>query len=130
MNLKQIKIQSSRMGKSYISLGKSGTITLSKKAAIITAVEDGDFLQLHQDEDNPNDWYISISKEEGPIHLRANKLNGTSFMGNNKGIVNTLKKAINMEYETKGIRIPVGQATELDGVKYYPLITVKLLQNE
>ena len=128
MKLKQVKFQSSRTGESYISLGKSGTIMLSKEASISTGVVDGDYLDIHQDEDNPNDWYISINKEDGSVHLRTVKVNGKAFIGNSKAVVNALKKVIKMEYETKGIRIPVGQATKLEGVKYYPLITAKLLQ--
>lgn len=57
-------------GIATITFTKSGCISFNRKAVVAIGLKPGDKLIFFQDEENPKDWYMKISKNKG-AELRA-----------------------------------------------------------
>lgn len=79
----------------------------------------GDKVSLHQDEENPKDWFIS--KDENGIILKGKKEEGVLIFH----LTEAVKKIFTeCEITSKSISFVVSQTPiELNNIKYYPIIT-------
>lgn len=110
-----------RKGDATIAFSRKSANSLSKAAVERTGYEVGDQISLHQDEENPEDWYISLG-EDG-FTLRDSKGSG-SLVFNNVAMANTLLDALGIDEDRCAFFI-AGQATEIDEVKYWAILTTK-----
>lgn len=122
MKLKAFQSTNQRLGRPIIRFSKkTGTITITKSAALKMELSSDDKVKFFQDEDSPKDWYVSFEKENG-LSIRTLKDSG-GYIFNNSGLKNEFVKTLNIPEECNSFI--VGSPTVLDGVKYYPLLLNK-----
>ena len=108
-----------RESKPKIRMGKSGYVYITKKASDMLELSIGDKVSLHQDEENPRDWFIS--KDKNGIKLRGKKEDGVLIFH----LAQAVKKLFSeCEITAKSISFVVSKTPIiLNNVKYYPIIT-------
>ncbi len=108
-----------RETKPKIRMGKTGYIYITKKVSAMMEISIGDKVSLHQDEENPKDWFIS--KDENGIILKGKKEEGVLIFH----LTEAVKKIFTeCEITSKSISFVVSQTPiELNNIKYYPIIT-------
>ena len=73
---------SSRNGQATIGMNfKTGLFNFSKEAVTVLKLNNGTNVQLHQDEEEPSDWYIEVV-EEGGFVVRHDKDKEVVFFNN------------------------------------------------
>lgn len=104
---------------------KTGLFTLNKTAAELIGVIDGNMVQIHQNEDDPQEWFIEKVKKDGFI-VRANSKEGIvfSYLFNNATIARMIFQAMKTD-KTSG-RVIVGEEVKVDGHKLFTLVTASL----
>jgi hypothetical protein len=112
---------STRKGDALISFSRAGLNTISKAGAERTKYEGGDMVAIHQDKDNPEDWYISLSEAGFP--LRDDKGEGRLNF-NSKTMADTILDALEINEDRASFFI-AGQPTEIDEVNYWAILTAK-----
>lgn len=112
-----------KRGDATIHFTTGGAATLSKTAVENMNLQAGEMLAFHQDEENPEDWYISLS-EDGFL-LRQDK-NETSRLKFNSSILCKMILS-NLEIDSKGVAFFIGSEPTIDEdeVAYWPIITKK-----
>ena len=114
-------------GTSTIRFLKAGSITLSKRATEAIELNKGDKILFVQDKNRPMDWYITKelnSKEEGFALRKLSHVNGLTCNCAYvcKKLFDSLKDKV--PAGAKSISAKVSEEpTEIDGVKYYAIIT-------
>lgn len=108
-----------RKGDATIFIARSTACTLSKAAVAATGYGGGDLIALHQDNDNPEDWYISLA-EQG-FELRAKDPSG-SLAFNNAAMANTFLDALGIEEKSASFLI-AGTPEIEDEVSYWAILT-------
>ncbi len=105
---------------------KAGILHISAAAAEKLGLKEGDFIELSQDEDEPQDWYLSKTKKG--FGLR-NKKKGSAEQGlifSNKALTKLIFESV--EYDQKSGRCLFGaEPVTLKNVDYWPIITASLL---
>lgn len=78
MKLKSYTIENAAgviKGKATVHISiSSGVFSLSKEACKMMGIKIGDSIEIHQDEDNPKDWYFEKSKKGFTIWKSQNGL--------------------------------------------------------
>jgi hypothetical protein len=114
-----------RRGPAFISFSRKAASSISKTAAVMMDMEAGSLIGIHQDKDEPENWYVSLA-EDG-FELRTNS-SGQCIIFNNAALANML-----LDYlEIPGERVTflIGkEPVEEDGVKYWPILTAKPFKN-
>ena len=104
----------------------TGVISMNRGACELLGVREGDGVQMHQDEDDPETWFIEKAKKDGFI-LRGNG-NKTAMMFNCTGLVRQICKA--MEYSGPGARIHIGEEVTFGKQTMFTLITAPLKNSD
>ena len=113
---------------------KAGLISFSKHACAIMKLKPGMKLLIYQEQDNPTSWYIRISSAGFPIRTS----NNIAFDFNNKTISNKILDSAVRESSLDNpieYQKPLGACgfyiseteTVIDGIKYFPFSTSKIL---
>lgn len=111
----------------FITLNiKSGVITVNRGAAELMGIKQGDGVQLHQDEDDPESWYIEKTKNGG-FNLRHNK-SKTTLMFNNCSLVREIFQS--MEYHANKTKISIGEEITVGKQTIFTLITAPLKNSD
>ena len=112
---------SRQRGDAVVSFGKNGFNMISKSAAEAMQMEKGDKIAFHQDQDNPEDWYVSHGEAGFVV---AEKENTTGLVFTSKAMSATIMDALEIDAPRVSFLISK-EATELDGVPYWAVITAK-----
>lgn len=104
----------------------SGVISMNRGACDMLGVREGDGVQMPQDEDDPENWFIEKSKKDGFI-LRGNG-NKTAMMFNCSGLVRQICKS--MGYTGRGARIHIGEEVTFGKLTMFTLITAPLKNSD
>lgn len=116
--------------------GKNGVIAFSRNASEMIGLTDKCGISIFQDENSPRDWFVALDNE--PQAFKVRKTVG-GFCFNNSGIARRILECIGVP-SSAGSNPPgrdaskmaaslqiVGNPTEVDGVKYFLLLTAKPL---
>lgn len=98
----------------------SGCMTLSPSACELLQVKDGDGIVFHQDENEPQDWYIS--KSNNGFKLRP-KTGTACLCTNSVGIKQSIFKSVNCTKTTHTFLIGADAQLVGDRAKVFPIIT-------
>ena len=112
---------SQRKGDAMISVSRKGASSVSKAAALRMSWGGGDLISFHQDDETPEDWYISLSKS-GFI-LRDDK-GGGGLAFNNTAMANAFLDALGVEEDRAAFFIASEPIIE-NKVKYWAVMTSK-----
>jgi len=110
----------------YIHYG--GSFAFNQPASILLgAVPDAKvYIEVIQDEENPKDWFISITNEDTGILLRPGKKSGAFSFNSGiiaKELLKTLPKSeIGTSAKTANLLIS-SSPQEFDGMRLWPIIT-------
>lgn len=108
-------------GKPCIGISlKSGLLRINKQACELLQLKDGDQVLFHQDEEEPENWYIEKVKKDGfALRSKSNVTPGLLF--NNTKLVTEIFSSV--AFEGKGGKVLVAnQPTMLDKTKLYGLL--------
>ena len=106
-----------------ISISKAGYIVLNSASAFLLGVKKDTKVVLAQDSKEKCDWYIAVNDKEGVLLKEVGK-NKLGWQG--KSIANKLIASCDVpEHATSVLYRISDEPVELDGVNYYPIITVK-----
>ncbi|MDE5525671.1 hypothetical protein [Elizabethkingia meningoseptica] len=124
MKLKQFSKTYERSHRPMIRLNKkSGLFTFNGQCVEKIGIDPNkDLLRFFQDEDSPKDWFICLSSDSG-FKVRVDKAGCKAAFMNNTALVRALIKTLNIPEDCNSFII--GAATELNGVKYWPLLLNK-----
>ena len=92
---------------------KAGVVRINEAAANKIGLASEDQIMIHQDEENPQDWYIEKVKENGfTLRAKDNDLkNGLLF--NNTHVIKSIATSASFTDQSGKILL-AGEATELD----------------
>ena len=126
MKLKLVVSEKGRLTGKSISVSAAGVFSFSKELITETGLKEDDKLNFYQDEENPRDWFLCAEKE-GQLILRSYAKNSSynTFMANNSDMAKKLRKSLGL-LTAKSFKVPVGVVNEIEGVKYWPLITAAI----
>jgi hypothetical protein len=115
-------LQQTSSGRSTIRFSRRGIISFSAKACEELSLKKGDKISVHQDEDNPADWYISINSENG-WPLRENRKGSSGLKFNSAVMSATILDAFE-DLTERGYTMRLSsEPIEIDGQVLYPIIT-------
>lgn len=112
---------SQRKGDACISISRQGFNSISKNAVERTGFAEGDKIALHQDQENPEDWYMSLG-EDG-FSLKASK-DGGGLSFNSAAMSNAFLDALQIE-ENRVAFFIAGEPTTIDEVDFWAILTSK-----
>ena len=100
---------------------KSGVLSINKEACEMIGLDDTQTIEMVQNEDEPNDWYIIIAKDQkNGIALRNNKTGSILF----QSVVLARKIAESVGFTDNYGKCNIGtEPFEIEGGKYWQLIT-------
>ncbi len=99
MNLKQLNretVKSIRRGKLSLMISKVGSFTFSKNAVKNLLLQDGDYIELIQDVDNPKDFYLTKSNEKNGYKLRRYYSLNSAISFNSSAIASLIFKSLHI----------------------------------
>jgi len=105
-----------------ITISKVGVLRLNKKAAQLLGIANGDRVSLFQDENRPQDWYISKT-DSGLICRNAYGKDREAKVANNARLAAELHE----QFAPSEKSVTIQMAQEPIDVGYYALITAKLV---
>ena len=112
-----------KIGKPFIHLNtKTGLIVINKTGQKIIGIQAGDQVQFHQDENEPQNWYIEKVGKDG-FAIRQN-LNSTSVNFNSTALVRSIMNSL--ECVKKSARIHIGEELTYGKQTFFALITAPL----
>lgn len=111
-----------RDGKAMLSIGFGpGVFSFNKQACEQLGITAGCACQLHQDEDEPMNWYVSFVEEDGFILRDNNKVSQLVF--NSASIAHQIQKLFPEADTIQSLRCMISTEPEdIDGVEYYGVI--------
>jgi hypothetical protein len=100
---------------------KSGLFRLNKAAAELIGAKVDELVVLHQDEEEPTDWYIEKVKEKG-FKLRFKDNVGSGLFFNSAPLAKAIADSV--EFNGKGGKVLVaGKPTDFQKRKLFGLLT-------
>lgn len=97
-----------------------GLISLSKEASDRIGIKPGCRIELLQDEDRKEDWYVTTDLGGDGFPVRGKENNGVSF--NSTSLAKAMLNSLN--WDDPGATIMVGaEPVKHDGMELWPLIT-------
>jgi hypothetical protein len=108
-----------------INFTKIGLLSFSKSAKEhLPEIDEAKKILILQDEDNPDDFYLHLitdpdKTEDKYPNIRMNKQN--RIIANYRSAYNTIIEHFKVDH--KSIRLPIGGAVNVDGIRFYTLIT-------
>lgn len=112
----------------YIN-SKAGMFHISATAAEKLELKEGDSIELHQDEEQPQDWYLSKTKKG--FGLR-NKKKGSDEQGlnfNNTALAKLIFESVGYKAQTGRVLFGA-EPTVIKSVAYWPVITANLFKSK
>lgn len=123
---KTIQAADKGRGTCALVLPRAGSVCkLSAAAVVALGLRPGDKVAVHQDVDNPSDWYVEPKPAEKGLPLRVIglKTNACTLLFNSKNVAQSMRKALGF-YSGGAMRVPLGLEPQThDGRTLYPLIT-------
>ncbi|GHE65150.1 hypothetical protein [Roseivirga thermotolerans] len=102
---------------------KSGLISFSKMAVKELGISSSHGLQFHQDEDRPQDWYVSISAYSEPDCFSI-RVKDHSLSFNCRALVQQIQDSIPNTKGMKSFRMNLSTTPmDVDGMTLYSIIT-------
>lgn len=111
--------RSVRNGESIIHFNRKGANTISNTAIAEIGFEEGDRIAIVQDEDNPEDWYLT-EEAKGFLLRKANK-HSRALMFNNAHISNLIIDASGIDAATASFKL-ITKPVMNGKLKLYPII--------
>jgi len=95
---------------------KNGVFAINKSAAEVIGVASGNQIMLHQDEENPEDWYIEKVKDNG-FPLRCKNGDVAPLVFNNSALVREICNSVDFGTEEhKGCKVRLAkEASDFEG---------------
>jgi|LakMenEpi03Aug12_release.lakeMendotaPanAssembly.Ray.scaffolds.fasta_scaffold1068438_1 hypothetical protein len=113
---------SQRQTKPFIQVSqKTGLFGFNKAVNEILELKSGDQIQFHQDEENPDEWYIEKVKQGG-FTLRDYK--AKSLLFNNTTLARKIFESV--ECEKRSGRLIIGEQVKVGKQTFFTLITASL----
>ena len=104
---------SQRRGDCTIRFSRKGASYVSKALVAALGLEDGTTVSVHQDEESPEDWYLSFGEENG-FPLRQPK-DADSLAFNSAAMANAILDALGLEeHDSVAFKVAT-EATEVEG---------------
>lgn len=101
---------------------ESGLISISKQATALMSLEPGDQVEILQDEDNLQDWYI-CKVDTGGFTLRDTPNSNLVF--NSKAIVRAILESVDAKIEKQSVSLPIaGQPTKLGKQTLFGILAI------
>jgi hypothetical protein len=126
MRLKQVmgSPQSKAKTAPTVSFGYyNGRIYFNAPSVELLNLKEGQSIALFQDEDNPTDWYFTISKAQGSLKL---KNIGNALVTFNSGIARCVLNSVSLHDSTNFFIEP--ERVEIEGVSYWKILTCKIVK--
>lgn len=118
----QDTLPASRRVPATIRFSRKSASALSKGFCLLGNFAAGDQIGIHQDKENPEDWYVSFAADGFVLRDYGSKGGGLLF--NNSTMANTLLDYL--EIEADSASFPIGKEAKVeDEVSYWPIITKK-----
>lgn len=114
-----------RNGKPTVGINfKMGLFRFNKECCELIGLKEGAKVSLHQDEEEPTDWYLLVNDEKGfETRRKENVTPGLLF--NNSSLAKQIAEST--EYEGKSAALAIGkEAVKYEKKLYWPLITASL----
>ncbi|WPV66314.1 hypothetical protein [Chitinophaga sp. LS1] len=103
---------------------KTGLFNFSIGACTLIGLKDGDRVSFHQDEEEPTDWYLEVTKNGFELRAKENVTKGMLF--NSSVMARALVYSVQ---EVKSGRVLIGsEHITINGKTLWPLITASLKQ--
>lgn len=101
----------------FIRIGYDGTWNFSSGAVALLGLEEGRHVLLHQDEENPRDWYISVAATGGyPLRKQVKKDRTCVYQMNQKRLLSLLMASLGLEGEKyRSVYFPLSKAVISSG---------------
>ena len=109
-------------GSATIRFAKAGSITISGIAAQQIGFTESDFIEIVQDEENIEDWYIVKSDKDSGFKLRKGTTGGT-LAANNVVTTNAFRKQFPKVLKTSVGCLVGSEPVVFDDVTMWPIIT-------
>jgi len=117
-----------RKGENAITMRRSGVISLNGGTIELTKLKAGDAIAILQDEENPEDWYIT--KDPDGFTLRNGGKASKCLNANNASFVNKMLDALGIHTEA-GVRFQLApQPTKEGNMILHGIITSKPIIND
>lgn len=116
---------STRTRKPTVSINaRSGLFIINRPACALIGLDDSKQLVFHQDEEEPESWFIEVVKENG-FSMRLKDKSKALFL-NNKEITRSIFASVQLPDKKSG-RMPISPEAQLvDKRKLFALITASL----
>ena len=112
-----------RKGENAITMRRSGVISINGGSIQLTKLKAGDAIAILQDEDNPEDWYLT--KDDDGFLLRDGGKASKTLNANNSAFVNKMFDALGIHTEA-GVRFQLApQPTKEGKMILHGIITSK-----
>lgn len=104
---------------------KAGMFHISKAGAEKLGLKDGDLVELHQNEDDKAEWFISKSKKGFSLRNKQKGSDENGLIFNNTVLAKIIFESI--ECKNQAGRCLFGsEPQKIKGVEYWPVITASL----
>lgn len=128
MKLKSYNEKNSRLtkeGECFMRINlNAGLFSFSRRACTVLGIEDHDRIEIHQDEENPKDWYVEIASEGNgfPVRRKDNDKKGNATF-NCSHIAHQIFNSIELE-DQKSAGFNISETpVEFEGRKLFLIIT-------
>lgn len=112
----------------YIN-SKAGMFHISATAAEKLGLKDGDSIELHQDEENERDWYLSKSKKGFALRNKKKDSDEFGLIFNNVSLAKLIFESLGYQAQT-GRCLFGAEPTVIKSVAYWPVITANLFKSK
>ncbi len=110
------------IGKPTVHISKTGLISFSRNSVESLNLKQNDRVELIQDEDNPQDWYVVTVENEGGFILRKGTYGQLLF--NSSMVVDLIQKSLPLELRKDSLTFLIAsQPEEIEGEKIYAILT-------
>jgi hypothetical protein len=131
MNLKEFNIENCKPSRGLktsppaaVSMSTDkGLFILNKEAVALIGLSDKIMVVVHQDEDNPEDWYLELVKEKGFLIRVCRKWSQCKF--NNVKVARKIAESVGFKGKT-GRMLIAGQPTEIGNRTLWGILAINL----
>lgn len=103
---------------------KSGLISINEVACEMIGLKPDDYVEVYQDEEDPENWYLAKTNKSGWV-LRPQNKGAKGLRFSNKELCRLMMDSVGAKPSTPGVRIPIaGEPTKLGKQTLYGLLVI------
>lgn len=103
---------------------KSGLFSLNGAVCKLMELDNGDQVEIYQDEQDPENWYIAKVKEGG-FRLRGKTARSGSLFFSNRKLCDLILESVDAKPSKPGVRLPIaGQPTKLGKQTLFGILAI------